>query len=255
MSPLWRRVARVSHRLCERVIVNSRAAFEEELAAGLAPALLAHIPNGVDPQDLPAIDDRRLGAVPRPLVVSVAHLQPEKGHRHLLEAWRRVVDQMPGAHLALLGDGPLRSALECQVVELGLDRDVTFLGFTEPRSWLEAADTCVLASLTEGMPSVVLEAMLSGCPVVASRVGGIGELVVECETGLLVPPGDAPALAAAVLRLLGDASLRAALATAGRQRALDRFSAGQMVRATEAVYASVLAAGPATGGNGRLSNL
>lgn len=113
----------------------------------------------------------------------------------------------------------------------------------------------MLASLTEGMPSVVLEAMLTGCPVVASRVGGIGERVVEGETGLLVPPGDARALAAAVLRILGDVALRAALATAGRQRALHQFSAGQMVRATEAVYASVLAAGSATASNGRLSNL
>jgi len=238
LSPVWRWAARLSHRAADRVIVNSRAALAEELAAGLPQDLLVHIPNGIAvPVQPPAADRERLGLPRGPLVACVAQLSAEKGHDHLLAAWPEVVRRCPGSRLALIGDGPLRPALVEQARRSGVADRILFAGFQDPAPWLAAADLFVLPSITEGMPNAILEAMAWARPVVATRVGGVPELVEEGTTGLLVPPGDAAALATALSELLEDPVRRARLGQAGRARVAERFSIERLVEATEDVYA------------------
>jgi len=240
LSPFWRRVARLSHRFADRVIVNSEAALREELAAGVPRHLLVHVPNGITVPAMPAQANRQaLGMPAGPLVVCVAQLSHEKGHQHLLDAWPDVAARFPNARLALVGDGPLRPRLESRSRELGLAASVVFTGFQEATPWLAAADIVVLPSVTEGMPNAVLEAMALGRPVVATRVGGVPELVEEGETGILVPPNDPSSLAAALCRLIEDPARATRLGNAARLRAAERFAKERMVAATAGVYEDV----------------
>ena len=150
---------------------------------------------------------------------------------------------MPDARLALVGDGPLRDELHARAAELGLDDEprFAFLPFEPPAArHLRAMDVYVLPSAWEAFPIGVLEALACGTPQVATDVGGTGEAVVP-ETGVLVPPRDAPALAAAVADLLGDSERRARMAQASRERHAERFGVGRMVAETAALYRDVLA--------------
>lgn len=239
LGPSLRRLARWSHGRADHVIVNSRAAWKEEVDAGFPPARLATIANGVECSG-GGVTRAALGLPEGPLVVAVGTLDAVKGHRHLLEAWPEVRRAIPSAQLVLVGDGPLREELPRRAAGLGLGDSVRFLGFRSPaRPFAAAADVFVLPSLTEGMPNAVLEAMCLGRAIVASRVGGVPELIQEGESGLLVPPGDARALSAAITALLGDAPRREALGQAAAARAHTRFSVQAMVEATEAVYDAV----------------
>jgi glycosyltransferase involved in cell wall biosynthesis len=243
MSPFWRRVTRLAHRLADCLMVNSRAAFDEERAAGQPPDRIAYIPNGVRAEAPRPARPETLGLPPGPLVLSLGQLEAVKGHRFLLDAWPDVRRAHPRAGLALAGDGRCRRQLEARARALDLGDSVVFLGFRSPAAPLLAAcDLLVQPSITEGMPNAVLEAMASGKAVVASRVGGIPELVGPDEAGLLVPPGDCRALAEAIVRLLDDPERRARLGAAGRRRVEERFSLQSTRSAVEAVYASVLAA-------------
>lgn len=172
-----------------------------------APAERLHlVPNGVD-QDLfrpadPQAARRELGLpLAGPLLVYVGWLVPVKGPEKALQA----LALTPGAHLAVVGDGPLRPALMALARELGIGERVTWAG-GQPHArvarYLAAADALVLPSLSEGEPNAVLEALSCGRPVAASAVGGVPGLVAEGLQGALAPPGDAPALAAAFCRVL-----------------------------------------------------
>jgi glycosyltransferase involved in cell wall biosynthesis len=174
----------------------------------------------------------------RALLLVPARLDPLKGHEYLFEAARSLED----VQVVLAGDGPERAQLELRARELGLAARVTFLGFRHdmPRL-LACADVAVLPSLAEGLPLALLEAMAVGVPLVATRIGGTSEAVVDEVTGLLVPPRDPPALAAAVERVLADpqaAHLRAEAATA-RLKAL--FTSARMIASVESVYEELLA--------------
>jgi glycosyltransferase involved in cell wall biosynthesis len=147
-----------------------------------------------------------------------------------------------------VGDGPLFASLRTAVVQAGLHERIMLLGARDDATELmAAADLLVLPSWREGLPNVVLEAMQAGCPVVATRVGGIPEAVDDGATGLLVPRDDDAALAAALARLEGDPALRARLAAAAAERCAREHGAEQMVTAMRAVYASVLAPRAAPG--------
>lgn len=199
-----------------------------DLHAGVSRAVAQHyernvgvrgvivVPNAVPSAQVQA--SRPSVAPPgRLLGVHVARLSDEKGHAILFEALGRMpADMRP--FVCLVGDGPLRSRLEGLARELGLVNDVAFLGRLPPeatRSVLAAADIALLPSVQEGSPLAMIEALAAGKPLVASAVGGIPEVVREGETGLLVPPGDAAALADALRRLVEDAPLRARLGSAG----------------------------------------
>lgn len=239
VPPLWRRIGRWSHRLADRVVVNSRAALEEERRAGAPAHSMAYVPNGVDSPEGAPPTRGELGLPEGPLVVAVGQLEEIKGHRYLLDAWPEVARAHPAARLVLVGDGPRRAALEEQARGLGIDGSVLFLGFRpEGRRYAAAADVVVQPSLTEGMPNAVLEAMAAGRAVAATRVGGVPELITDRETGRLVPPADARALAAAIADLLADRAQRLRVSEGARVRARAEFSVDAVRGAFEAIYRS-----------------
>ena len=191
-----------------------------------------------------------------PIVGVVARLEPEKGHPTLLEAWPRVLERVPNAHLLIVGEGSRREALEAQAQELGLmqlqaspsgaataavrpttPNSVTFTGRRDDIPSVTAAlDVAVLPSYREAQGLSILEAMALSRPVVASNVGGIPEMIENGETGLLVPPHDAEALGDAIARLLSDHPLADTLARAGHDLVYERFCVELMVRAIETIY-------------------
>jgi glycosyltransferase involved in cell wall biosynthesis len=174
-------------------------------------------------------------------VVSVGRLAAPKDFSTLVAAIARLPEGR--AQLRVFGDGPLRSELEAQKRALGIDAAVEFAGeVPDARPQLQDADVFVLASLSEGMPVSVLEAMAVGLPVVASAVGGLEEVVVDGKTGFLTPPGDAAALAARLGQLVDDRSLRSAMGKAGRARAEKYFSLPAWRDAHFTLYRSLLAA-------------
>lgn len=176
-----------------------------------------------------------------PVVTVVAALREPKGHTHALQAWRSVVTRHPDAHLLLVGEGPHRAVLEDvraahpemhdRVVLAGLRHDIPEI--------LRASTVVLLPSLTEALPTVLIEAAGCARPVVATTVGGTPEVVADGTTGLLVPPADARALADALLLLLGDAALRDRMGAAGRRLAEERFDADVWARRLRAVYDEV----------------
>jgi glycosyltransferase involved in cell wall biosynthesis len=176
-----------------------------------------------------------------PIIGAVAGFRPEKGHDVLIDAMRLLGTAAPAATLLLLGDGPLRGAVERSVARLGLaDRVIFAGGRRDVDRLLPACDLVVLPSREEGVPVSALEAMACGLPVVATRVGGTPEVVEEGRTGLLVPPCDARAIAAAVLHLLRNPERARSLGKEGRDRVLARFEAREMVRRTTDLYGDLM---------------
>jgi glycosyltransferase involved in cell wall biosynthesis len=161
------------------------------------------------------------GGAHGPLVLVPARLDPQKGHRHLIQA----AVEVPGATFLLAGDGSERKVLNELAQSLGLGDRVVFLGYRgDIPALLAACDLVVLPSLYEGLPLSLLEAMAAGKPVIASRIGGVDELVANDENGLLVEPGDPHALAEAIRALLADPERRRRLARAGSEVVERRFS-------------------------------
>ncbi len=188
---------------------------------------------------IPAVDAHATFFLPHnaPVVGNVAALVPHKGQKHLVAAAARVVRLVPDARFVILGDGELREPLERQIKELGLQRHVVLGGFrNDVIGLLKSFDVFVMSSITEGLGTSILDAMACGKAVVGTRTGGIPEAVQDDVTGLLVPPHDEGAMAAAIVRLLQDPALRARLAAAGRTRAADYFGVDRMVSETLAVY-------------------
>lgn len=235
--PADHRRQRVSKRAASRRL-DAHLACGEWLAREIE-ALTGCPPNSIETIRY-GIPDVPLDPPPRPFpgftVGTVARLVPEKGVDVLL----RAVCAVPEASCVVVGDGPSRRELADLAGELGITERVHFTGFVEDaRSWLAAMDVFVLASLMEGLPLTPVEAMLAGVPVVASDVGGVAEAVVDGKSGLLVPPADAPALAAAIRRILEEPGLDDALREGGRRRAEEAFSVPAMARAYEGLYRRV----------------
>jgi glycosyltransferase involved in cell wall biosynthesis len=176
-----------------------------------------------------------------PVVAVIARLEPQKGHRVLLEAWRSVVQSFSKAVLVCVGAGQLRMALEEHVANSGLSDSVRFVGYQKNvADWLALADFTVLPSFFEGLPLTVIESLAAGRTVVATAVDGTVEIVRDGKTGLLVPPGEPIALAAAICRLLAEPELARSLGCAGRQWVRQHFDARQQVLKTERVYEDAL---------------
>lgn len=172
-----------------------------------------------------------------PLLLVVGRLEPQKGHRILLDAMPEIRREFPHVRLVCVGEGSLRSELEAQVRALAIEDAVRFVGYwPDVRDWLTVADLSVLPSFHEGLPVTPVESLAAGCPVVATAVDGTPEVVVHEKTGLTVPPGDPRALAKAVCRLLGSPELRKSLASAGRAWVLERFSTERMTERIQQLY-------------------
>ena len=172
------------------------------------------------------------------LVGAVGRLVPIKGHRHLIEAMAR----LERAALVVAGDGSLREELSELVGRLNLSGRVKLLGEREDiPGILGALDLFALPSLNEGQSRALAEAMAAGLPAVASRVGGVPEVLVEGLTGLLVGPADPGGLAEAIEKLMADADRRATMGQAARRRAADVFSIRRMIERIEALYGELLA--------------
>ena len=235
--------------LVRRAVAISPQVAELLREGGVPEERILMIADAVDPARLrPAVPRARtrgeLGAGDDEVVLlTLSALVPRKGIDVLLDALHRLRDESGARRvLWIAGDGPERGALERRARELGLADAVRFLGRREDAPELLAAcDVFVLPSRREGLGVASLEAMAAGRPVVASRVGGLGFSVVDERTGLLVPPDDAEALAAAVRRLSAERALRERLAQAGPERVAEGFLAEQMVAAHEQLYREVLA--------------
>jgi glycosyltransferase involved in cell wall biosynthesis len=171
------------------------------------------------------------------IVGVVARLEHEKGHPTLLDAWPRVVRRVPNARLLVVGEGSRREELEAQAAALGIAEWVVFTGRRDDVPAVTAAlDVAVLPSYREAQGLTILEAMALSRPVVASAVGGIPEMIEDGRTGLLVPPHDPEALAAAIIRLLTDHAYADMLARGGHDLVHERFCVELMVAAIEDIY-------------------
>ncbi|MQA31612.1 MAG: glycosyltransferase [Luteitalea sp.] len=175
-----------------------------------------------------------------PVVGNVAALVPHKGQRHLVEAARIVVRQVPDARFVILGEGELREPLERLVRGYSLEKHVLLPGFrTDVLGCIKGFDLFVLSSITEGLGTSLLDAMACARPIVATRAGGIPEVVEHRVTGLLVEPRQDQALAGAIIEMLNDGERRRRMGEAGLSRVAQRFTLERMVAATADVYSRV----------------
>jgi glycosyltransferase involved in cell wall biosynthesis len=217
------------------MVANSRAAANQLIAQGVPEARIDLIPNGID---LSMFTIGRNNARPRKIAM-VARLWAEKRIDVLVAAVPRVLARYPDVEFQIVGDGPCREQLLNQARESGVLPQVTFLGHRDDVPVvLSSADVFVLASESEASPNVVLEAMAAGLPVVASRVGGIPELVADGVSGHLVPPADPNALATALLDLLDHPDRATAFGRAGRAHVEKHYSFERMVAQFETLYTS-----------------
>lgn len=188
---------------------------------------------------------RNKEAIPSEALVigTVGNLLPIKGYETVLEALPAILTQVPSAHYLVVGAGCgiYADQLRALVVEKGLDDRVHFAGFQDPVwPYLAAIDLYVQPSVDEAFGLAAVEAMVMGKAVVASRVGGLPEVVVHGRTGLLVPPGDVRRLSDAIISLLQDHQLRAKMGADGLARAREQFDVRSAVRQTENLYRALL---------------
>jgi glycosyltransferase involved in cell wall biosynthesis len=237
-TPLKMRAFRLALRSCASVIASSGsvATFVKD-ALGVPPGRTAAIPCGIDPGAFPARTSVAIKG--QPVVIAVGRLVKVKGHRVLIDAFRRVLGKYPGARLDIVGDGVERRALEAQAADLR--GSVRLLGTRYPTTpLLQDADVFVLPSLAEAQGLAILEAFATNLPVVASRTGGIVEMVEDGVDGLLAEPGDAVGLASAILRVLGDDTLRERLVMHARTR-LPHYDIRRLTDEYVGLYEQVIA--------------
>ncbi|HSG70266.1 MAG TPA: GT4 family glycosyltransferase PelF, partial [Planctomycetaceae bacterium] len=222
-------------RLVNRIVAVSEDSRQLTIAEGIRPEKTLTIVNGIDVEKFPYS-----GPAPAGPVVLVARLSPEKNVECLLRSVPEIVKVRPDFRLEIAGDGACREDLVALSAALELTNCVTFLGETRDiPSLLGRASLFVLPSLTEGVSLTLLEAMARGLPVVATDVGGNPEVVVDGETGLIVPSNDPSALAQAILRVLEDKCKSHQMGQAGRTRVEQHFDIRRMVKEYESLYSTV----------------
>ena len=229
-----------------KYVAISRAIAKVLESAGIAPERILTVRSAVEatPHERVNRDEARkairslLGLKPDALLFGNASaLSEQKGYGYLMEACALLRNQGIDFHFVIAGDGPLRDQLEAQRIALQLDHHVSFLGFIkEVPDFLAALDVFVMPSIDEGLGTAALDACHGGCAMIVSDVGGLPEIISHEQTGLLVPPRNPAALAAAMARMARDSALRARLALAATAHVRKEFSVGSMVDGNLAVY-------------------
>jgi len=239
--------SRWKYRQVDCFLAASEAIRKMLVADGVDASRTITIHEGIDVDHVraaPAVNVHEAFFLPHgaPVVGNVAALVPHKGQRYLIDAAHRVVQQMPDVRFVILGEGELRDHLEKQVHEHHLEKHVFLPGFRiDVLGCIKAFDLFVMSSVTEGLGTSLLDAMAAARPIVATTAGGIPEIVDDGATGLLVPPRDPRALADAIVRALGDRSLRQRMGDAGFARVNEHFTVERMVEQTIEVYTRVTA--------------
>jgi glycosyltransferase involved in cell wall biosynthesis len=246
---LYETIDRLHLRYMDRVVCVSQGQARKVRRAGVPPSRITVIPNAARLSASPAPDpegrEQLNSFFTRPgefVIVGAGRLSPEKGVAVLIAAAKRVVAAESEARFIVFGEGTQRSALERMIAAAGLERVFALPGFRgDLDQLLPNADLFVLPSFTEGLPNVVLEASAAAVPVIATAVGGTPEVVADGRTGLLVPAGDADALAARIIDLLVDEPRRRTMGAAGRQFVSEHFTFEAQAAAYVALFNELLA--------------
>jgi len=243
---LFHRVERRVLEAVDHVVVVSKEQRSFLTGRGFPPEKVTLAPNAVDVQGPAGPPQRRrlesiVGKLEgRTVLVTASRLSPEKGLSHLLDAMPRILRQNQDVTLLVFGDGPLRHRLSSQVERLGCAENVRFAGLVPDfASLVVEVDIFVLPSLSEGLPNALLEAMAASRPVVATSVGGVTDLLLDGENGLLVAPADSGALASAVLRLASDSELAGRLGQSAQATVRRTYSFAAQCELLDIVYRGV----------------
>ena len=226
----------------DRFIAITNAIVDMLVGDGIPRGKIALVHEGVDVERIVSLPPADVHAecylpVHAPVVGNVAALVPHKGQAYLIEAAAIVVRQVPDVRFVILGDGELRDELEREIKRKHLERHVFLAGFrANALELIKSFDVFAMSSVTEGLCTSLVDAMAASKPTVATTAGGIPEVVVDGETGFLVPPRDPQAMAERLVRLLKDPGLRLRMGEAGLARARARFTVERMVEGTNAVY-------------------
>jgi glycosyltransferase involved in cell wall biosynthesis len=238
-------LSRWKYRQVTKFIAASETIRRMLIADGIPPERVVTVHEGIDLDHVAAATPVNLhetfwlphGA---PVVGNVAALVPHKGQRHLIEAAHLVVRDIPDARFVILGEGESCDHLERQIRDYHLEKHVLLPGFrADVLGCIKGFDLFVMSSVTEGLGTSLLDAMACSKAIVATRAGGIPDLVDDSVNGLLVEPRDHKAMAAGVVRLLENDSLRGQMGEAGFRRVSAHFTVQKMIAATAEVYASV----------------
>lgn len=223
-------------------IANSAAIRDRLVADGIPRTKIVVVHEGVDVERivrLPAANVHAELYLPThaPIVGNVAALVPHKGQHHLIDAAALVVRHVPDVRFVIVGDGELRQSLEHQIKDKHLERHVFLTGFrVDALELTKGCDLFAMSSVSEGMCTALVDAMAASKAAVATTAGGIPEVLIDGETGFLVPVRDHQAMADKLVVLLKDEALRARMGRAALQRARDRFTVERMVEGTAEVY-------------------
>ena len=231
----------------DKVVLVSRSMMNKLNLNWVHPDKILYIPNAVDPEELLASPDRenirqKHAIDPEiPLIGVIGRLSPEKGHIYMINALPEIHKNIPLLKVIFVGDGQEKEKLLKKITELGLDNSVVFAGYqNNPALFYREMDLLAIPSLSEGMPNVALEAMLFGKPVVATRVGGVPEVVVDGITGRIVDSRSSDQLAMAVVDMFQKPELLTIYGIAGRQRVQKDFDPVQRVTRIAALYDEIL---------------
>jgi glycosyltransferase involved in cell wall biosynthesis len=229
------------NRRVDGVVAISRTVKNLLICAGVEPEKIRLIHSGIDPGRYNWQPEKPLAGNGPTVIGCLAGLQERKGHRFLLQAAALLKSRGLNLRYQIAGDGPLREQLEQLAERLGLGDEVRFVGFVaDSAAFLAQIDLFVMPSLSEGLGVAALEAMAAGKAVIAAKVGGLAETVLDGITGILVPPEDPTALAHAIARLVRAPSLAGEMGAQGQQRVMQHFTLAHMAQRNESFYYELL---------------